>query len=135
MNNKLPSLKLTKKQRSKLYKVKIFVELNILDIIEWHSISDISFVWASIWKIFSWLWENDEALKIYKQALKLEPKNIKILNNIWIILCSLWRYKNAVDIYSKAFLIDSNNSEILNNFAAALDKYIKNKNSLIIDLI
>ena len=48
----------------------------------------------------------EDALEIFEEALKLDPKNPDLLNQKGVALRSLGRYNEAIESYTKSLEID-----------------------------
>jgi len=53
------------------------------------------------WVVLYNLWRYKEAIKMYDEAIQLNPKNSDAYYNKWIALYNLWRYKEAIKMYDK----------------------------------
>ena len=60
----------------------------------------------------------ETSILFFKQAIKIEPKNISYLNNLANSFVTLRKYKDAEEIYEKALSINNKNTIILNNYAS-----------------
>ncbi len=60
----------------------------------------------------------DHSIFFFKQAIKIDPKNINYLNNLANSFATLRKYKDAEEIYEKALSINDKNTIILNNYAS-----------------
>ena len=69
----------------------------------------------------------EEAVKYYRQALKLNPNNAIALNNLGVTLFELGQTEEAQKLYQKALEINPNYTDALYNLAVLLKTQGKNK--------
>jgi Flp pilus assembly protein TadD len=62
----------------------------------------------------------DDAMRCYKQSLKIRPDNPHVLNNLGTLYDGLGQYRNAERMYRKALKLDPGSSLILKNLGSNL---------------
>jgi tetratricopeptide (TPR) repeat protein len=77
-------------------------------------------VWNKIGIAYELMFDNQDALRCYMQAIKLEPANSKVLNNIGTVYVSLDDRKSAERYYRKALKIDPKSADVLKNLGTDL---------------
>lgn len=87
----------------------------------------LSQIYNNKWSTIFNLWQYGEAIKLYDEALKLNPKHDEAYNNKWNALFSLWKYDEAIKIYHEALRLNPINDSAYNNKWNALFKQFKMK--------
>jgi Flp pilus assembly protein TadD len=69
---------------------------------------------------YQMMFDNDDALRCYLEAAKLEPSNSNALNNIGTVYVSLKDLKSAERYYRKALKIDPKSAVLLKNIGSVM---------------
>jgi tetratricopeptide (TPR) repeat protein len=81
---------------------------------------DSAAVWNKTGIAFQMMFNLQDATRCYQTSLKLEPKNVNVLNNLGTVYDSLKEYKSAVRMYHKALKIDPKSALVLKNLGTDL---------------
>lgn len=77
-------------------------------------------VWNKMGIAYQMLFDATDALRCYKEALKLEPKTPRVLNNIATIYEAQQKYSEAERYYRRALKLDPKNPTFLKNLGTNL---------------
>jgi Tfp pilus assembly protein PilF len=77
-------------------------------------------VWNKTGIAYELMFDNQDALRCYLEAIKLEPANSKVLNNIGTVYYSLKDLKSAEHYYRKALKNDPQSADVLKNLGTSL---------------
>lgn len=72
-----------------------------------------------------------EPITIYDEALKINPKDIKMLNNKGVVFVLLDEYKKAIRCFDQALKIDPEDAVLWHNKGVALTGLGKHQEALI----
>lgn len=65
----------------------------------------------------------EEALKIYHQLIKQNPKDATNYNAVGVIFYKIKKYQNAIDTFKEALVLDNNYAEVYSNLGAIYAKF------------
>ncbi|MGB7547633.1 MAG: tetratricopeptide repeat protein [Terracidiphilus sp.] len=77
-------------------------------------------VWNKLGIAYQMMFNLEDATRCYKESLKLNPKDARVLNNLGTVYDSLKQYKSAVRMYRKALKIDPQSAIVLKNLGTDL---------------
>jgi tetratricopeptide (TPR) repeat protein len=77
-------------------------------------------VWNKMGIAYQMLFNLPEATHCYQESLKIDPKNVNVLNNLGTLYDSQKQYKAAVKMYHKALKIDPQSALVLKNLGTDL---------------
>ena len=77
-------------------------------------------LWNKMGIAFQMLFNLQDATRCYEVSLKLDPKNMNVLNNLGTVYDSMKEYKSAVRMYHKALKIDPKSPLVLKNLGTDL---------------
>lgn len=80
---------------------------------------DTAQVWNKMGVAYQLMFNNHDAERCYRKALKLDPKNAKVLNNMGSIYMELKLYGSAEHIYRKAIHLNSQSALFHKNLGTA----------------
>lgn len=76
-------------------------------------------IWNKMGVAYQLMFNNDDATRCYKKALKLNPRNADVLNNMGSIYVALKRYGSAVHMYRKAVSLNARSALFRKNLGTA----------------
>jgi tetratricopeptide (TPR) repeat protein len=77
-------------------------------------------IWNKMGIAYQMMYNAKDAMRCYKESLKLEPRNPRVLNNLGTIYASMKEYGQADRLYRKAIKIDPRNAPIYKNLGTNL---------------
>jgi len=77
-------------------------------------------IWNKMGISYQMIFNSKDAMRCYKESLKLEPANAQVLNNLATVYASLKQYGQADRHYRKALKLDPHNAPILKNLGTDL---------------
>lgn len=77
-------------------------------------------VWNKMGIAYQLMFNTNDAIRCYKNSLKLDPRNAQVLNNLATVYDSLKQYKDAERYYRKALKIDPTSALTLRNLGSNL---------------
>ena len=77
-------------------------------------------IWNKMGISYQMMFNPKDAIRCYKQSLKLEPRNPQVLNNLGTVYASMKEYAQADRLYRKAIRIDPHNAPIYKNLGTNL---------------
>jgi tetratricopeptide (TPR) repeat protein len=77
-------------------------------------------IWNKMGISFQMMFNLQDATRCYQESLKLDSKNVNVLNNLGTVYDSLKEYKSAVKMYHKALKIDPKSGLVLKNLGTDL---------------
>jgi tetratricopeptide (TPR) repeat protein len=77
-------------------------------------------LWNKMGISYQMMLNSHEAMRCYKESLKLDPRNPLVLNNLGTVYASLKDYGQADRLYRKAIKLDPRNAPILKNLGTNL---------------
>jgi tetratricopeptide (TPR) repeat protein len=77
-------------------------------------------VWNKMGVAYQMLFDLEDATRCYQVSLKMEPKNVSVLNNLATVYDSQKQYGKAVKMYRKALKINPNSALVLKNLGTDL---------------
>jgi tetratricopeptide (TPR) repeat protein len=77
-------------------------------------------LWNKMGIAYQMMLNSKDAIRCYKESLKLEPHNAQVLNNLGTVYASMKDYPQADHLYHKAIKIDPHNAPILKNLGTDL---------------
>ncbi len=77
-------------------------------------------VWNKMGISYQMIFDSTEAIRCYKQSLKLEPRNPLVLNNLATVYATIKQFGRADRLYRKALKLQPNNASILKNLGSNL---------------
>ncbi len=77
-------------------------------------------VWNKMGIAYQMMFDLQDATRCYKESLKLNPRDPRVLNNLGTVYDSLKQYKSAVRMYHKALKIDPQSAIVLKNLGTDL---------------
>jgi Flp pilus assembly protein TadD len=85
-------------------------------------------IWNKMGISYQMMLNSHEAMRCYKESLKLDPRNPQVLNNLGTVYASMKDYGQADRLYRKAIKLDPKDAPILKNLGTNLlaeKKYTK----------
>jgi tetratricopeptide (TPR) repeat protein len=76
-------------------------------------------IWNKMGVAYQLMFDNHDAERCYRKALKLDPKNAKVLNNLGSVYMELKLYASAEHIYSKAIHLNPQSALFRKNLGTA----------------
>jgi tetratricopeptide (TPR) repeat protein len=77
-------------------------------------------IWNKMGIAYQMMFNASEAMRCYKQSLKLEPRNPRLLNNMATVYASIKQFDKADHLYRKALKLQPDNASILKNLGTDL---------------
>jgi tetratricopeptide (TPR) repeat protein len=77
-------------------------------------------IWNKMGIAYQMMFISKDAMRCYKESLKLNPRDAQVLNNLGTVYASLKEYGQADRLYRKALRIDPRNALILKNLGTNL---------------
>lgn len=77
-------------------------------------------IWNKMGIDHQMMFNSRDAMRCYKESLKLDPKNSQVLNNLATVYASLKEYGQADRYYRKALKLDPHSALIFKNFGTNL---------------
>jgi tetratricopeptide (TPR) repeat protein len=77
-------------------------------------------IWNKMGIDHQMMFNSKDAMRCYKESLKLDPKNPQVLNNLATVYASLKQYGQADRYYRKALKLDPHSALIFKNFGTNL---------------
>jgi tetratricopeptide (TPR) repeat protein len=81
---------------------------------------DSAVVWNKLGIAYQMMFNLDEAIRCYRESLKIDPTNANVLNNLGTVYDSMKDYKGAVRMYQKALKIDPKSALVHKNLGTDL---------------
>ncbi|MFZ0743444.1 MAG: tetratricopeptide repeat protein [Terracidiphilus sp.] len=81
---------------------------------------DSAILWNKMGISYQMMFNLEEAMRCYRESLKIDPKNPNVLNNLGTVYDSLKQYKMAVKMYHKALKLDPRMPLVLKNLGTDL---------------
>jgi tetratricopeptide (TPR) repeat protein len=80
---------------------------------------DTAHIWNKMGVAYQLMFDNRDAERCYRKALKLDPKNAKVLNNLGSVYMELKLYASAEHIYRKAIHLNPQSALFRKNLGTA----------------
>jgi tetratricopeptide (TPR) repeat protein len=77
-------------------------------------------IWNKMGISYQMMLNSRDAMRCYKESLKLDPRNPQVLNNLGTVYASMKDYGQADRLYRKAIKVDPQNAPILKNLGTNL---------------
>jgi tetratricopeptide (TPR) repeat protein len=77
-------------------------------------------IWNKMGIAYQMMFNSKDAMRCYKESLKLEPHNPQVLNNLATVYASMKEYGQADHLYHKAIKIDPKSAAIYKNLGTNL---------------
>jgi tetratricopeptide (TPR) repeat protein len=77
-------------------------------------------IWNKMGIAYQMLFNANEAIRSYKESLKLDPANSQVMNNLATVYASLKQYGQADRLYRKALKLDPKSAVVLKNYGTNL---------------
>jgi tetratricopeptide (TPR) repeat protein len=77
-------------------------------------------IWNKVGIAYQMMFNAKDAMRCYRESLKIDPRNPQVLNNLGTVYASLKQYGQADRFYHKALKIDPRNAAILKNLGTNL---------------
>jgi Tfp pilus assembly protein PilF len=77
-------------------------------------------IWNKMGIAYQMMYNSKDAMRCYKESLKLEPRNPQVLNNLGTVYASMKEYGQADRFYHKAIKIDPHNASVYKNLGTNL---------------
>ena len=77
-------------------------------------------IWNKMGISYQMMFNSKDALHCYRESLKLDPHNPRVLNNLGTVYASLKEYGQADRYYRKALKLDPRNATVLKNLGTNL---------------
>ncbi len=77
-------------------------------------------VWNKMGIAYQMMFNLDEAIRCYRESLRIDPNNANVLNNLGTVYDSMKDYKGAVRMYHKALKIDPKSALVHKNLGTDL---------------
>lgn len=77
-------------------------------------------IWNKMGIAYQLMLNSHEAMRCYKESLKLDPRNPQVLNNVGTVYASMKDYGQADRLYRKAIKLDPKDAPILKNLGTNL---------------
>jgi tetratricopeptide (TPR) repeat protein len=77
-------------------------------------------IWNKMGISYQMMFNSKDAMRCYRESLKIEPRNPQVLNNLGTVYASLKEYPQSDRLYRKALKIDPQNAPILKNLGTNL---------------
>jgi tetratricopeptide (TPR) repeat protein len=77
-------------------------------------------IWNKMGISYQMMFNSKEALRCYKESLKLNPRNAQVLNNLGTVYASTKEYGQSDKLYHKALKFEPRNATILKNLGTNL---------------
>ncbi len=77
-------------------------------------------IWNKMGISYQMMLNSKDAMRCYRESLKIDPRNPHVLNNLATVYASLKEYSQSDRLYRKALKIDPQNAPILKNLGTNL---------------
>jgi tetratricopeptide (TPR) repeat protein len=77
-------------------------------------------IWNKMGISYQMMLNSKDAMRCYRESLKIDPRNPQVLNNLGTVYASLKEYAQSDRLYRKALKIDPQNAPILKNLGTNL---------------
>jgi tetratricopeptide (TPR) repeat protein len=77
-------------------------------------------IWNKMGISYQMMYNSKEALRCYRESLKMDPRNPQVLNNLGTVYASLKEYAQADRFYRKALKVDPRNATVMKNLGTNL---------------
>lgn len=81
---------------------------------------DSAVLWNKMGIAYQMMFNMQDATRCYEKSLRMEPKNVNVLNNLGTVYDSMKQYKQAVKMYHKALKVDPKSPLVLKNLGTDL---------------
>ncbi len=77
-------------------------------------------IWNKMGIAYQMMFDSSDAMRCYKESLKLNPRNAQVVNNLATVYASLKMYGRADRLYRKALKLDPKSAVVLKNYGTNL---------------
>jgi tetratricopeptide (TPR) repeat protein len=77
-------------------------------------------IWNKMGISYQMMFNSKDAMRCYRESLKIDPRNAQVLNNLGTVYASLKEYGQSDRLYRKAIKIDPQDAPILKNLGTNL---------------
>jgi len=77
-------------------------------------------IWNKMGIAYQMMLNSKDAIRCYKESLKLDPRNSQVINNLGTVYASLKQYGQADHLYRKALKLDPKSAIVLKNIGTNL---------------
>jgi tetratricopeptide (TPR) repeat protein len=77
-------------------------------------------IWNKMGISYQMMFNSKDAMRCYRESLKIDPRNAQVLNNLGTVFASLKEYSQSDRLYRKALKVDPHNAPILKNLGTNL---------------
>jgi len=77
-------------------------------------------IWDKMGIAYQLMFNSKDAMRCYRESLKLDPRNAQVFNNLGTLYASLKEYGQADRFYRRALRIDPRNATVLKNLGTNL---------------